>query len=81
MTLECFETPDQYHSHLGQILKEHRDLLTAIRDKDADRAESLAKAHANLARQRVTDTLIHSLSSKMDVGLAGVQGDWSTRHV
>jgi DNA-binding GntR family transcriptional regulator len=41
--------------HLGVIMRDHRGILAAVRAGDADRAEALAKAHAELFRARVTE--------------------------
>lgn len=67
MTYEAYKTEQAYRTHVGNIMDEHRELVEAIRRKDADKAEQLAKSHANLARKRVTETLTQSLTDDMEV--------------
>ena len=69
MTNECFPNEDAYRNHVGEIVREHRELVEAIRGHDADRAEELARSHADLARKRVSESLTQSMSPAMDVRL------------
>ena len=61
MTYVCYGSKREYHSHLDSILREHRDMVAAIRGGAADLADELAASHANLARIRVTSYLGSSL--------------------
>jgi len=70
MSYEAYTTAHAYHSHVGNIRQEHRELVQAIRVKDADRAERLARSHANLARKRVTETLTQSLTDEMAIAIS-----------
>lgn len=53
MAYECYGSVAAYDDHLGDILREHRDLVTAIANRDAARAATLADSHSELARKRV----------------------------
>jgi DNA-binding GntR family transcriptional regulator len=57
MAYVCYGSKREYHSHLESILREHRGMVAAIRDREADVADDLAASHANLARIRVTSYL------------------------
>jgi len=70
MTNECFPSEQAYRDHVGAIVREHRELVEAIRDHDADRAEELARSHANLARKRVSESLTQTITPAMDVRLS-----------
>jgi DNA-binding GntR family transcriptional regulator len=70
MAYECFDSEKAYQAHLGAIMKEHREMVAAIREQDADRAEELGRSHANLARRRVSDRLTQSPDTIMSVSLA-----------
>jgi DNA-binding GntR family transcriptional regulator len=69
MTNECFPSEQAYRDHVGAILREHRELVEAIRDRDAERAEELARSHADLARKRVSESLTQTIAPSMDVKL------------
>ncbi|BCQ58001.1 GntR family transcriptional regulator [Burkholderia gladioli] len=60
MSYETFPTAEARRSHLDNILREHREILDAIRKQDADRAEDLACSHTGLARKRVTEYISQS---------------------
>ena len=70
MTNECFPSEPAYRDHVGAIVREHCELVDAIRDRDADRAEELARSHANLARKRVSESLTQTITPAMDVRLS-----------
>ena len=69
MTFECFVTENAYQAHVDDIVLEHVLMIEAIRGRDADRAEALARSHANLARKRVAETFSQGLSPAFDVRL------------
>lgn len=71
MTYQAYPSEEAYRSHVGNILREHREIVEAIRESNADRAEALARSHADLARKRVSETLTQSLTAKMDIALGG----------
>jgi len=69
MTNECFPSERAYRDHVNNIVREHRGLVEAIRDRDADRAEELARSHADLARKRVSESLTQTITPAMQVRL------------
>jgi DNA-binding GntR family transcriptional regulator len=69
MTNERFPTERAYRDHVNNIVREHRGLVEAIRDRDADRAEELARSHADLARKRVSESLTQTITPAMQVRL------------
>jgi DNA-binding GntR family transcriptional regulator len=69
MTFECFVTENAYQAHVENIVREHVLMIEAIREKDADGAEALARSHANLARKRVAETFSQGLSPAFDLRL------------
>jgi DNA-binding GntR family transcriptional regulator len=69
MTNECFTSEQAYRDHVGNIVREHHEMVEAIRDRDADRAEELARSHADLARKRVSESLTQTITPSMDVRL------------
>jgi DNA-binding GntR family transcriptional regulator len=69
MTNECFASEQAYRDHVGNIVREHREMVEAIRDRDADRAEELARSHADLARKRVSESLTQTITPSMDIRL------------
>ena len=71
MTYRAYSSEEAYLAHVGNILREHDEMVEAIERSDPDRAEELARSHANLARKRVSETLIQSLTEKMQVNLGG----------
>ncbi|MDI4231823.1 GntR family transcriptional regulator [Bradyrhizobium sp. Arg237L] len=75
MTSECFPTERSYRSHVGQIVREHRELVEAIRERDGDRAEELARSHADLARKRVSESLTQTMTPAMEIRLGDQAAD------
>jgi DNA-binding GntR family transcriptional regulator len=75
MTSECFPTERSYRSHVGEIVREHRELVEAIRQRDGDRAEELARSHADLARKRVSESLTQTMTPAMEVRLGDQVAD------
>lgn len=53
--------------HLGTIIREHREMVAAIRSGDAERAEALGRAHAELFRCRVAEYIQGSAAAEIDV--------------
>ncbi len=74
MAYECYGSEAAYAAHLAQILREHRELVRVIADRDAARAASLADSHSNLARKRVSAYLSRNSTRSIAVpGEAGVR--------
>ncbi|WP_296581983.1 GntR family transcriptional regulator [Xanthobacter sp.] len=71
MTYDCFSTEEAYDAHIGNIIREHREMVEAIRARDADRADALGSSHAGLARKRVSECLTQSMLSDMELPLGG----------
>ena len=69
MTFECFVTENAYQAHIDDIVREHLQMIEAIRQRDADAAEALARSHTNLARKRVAETFSQGLPSAFDIRL------------
>ena len=72
MTYDCFPTEEAYGAHVGNIIREHREMVEAIRARDGDRADALGSSHAGLARKRVSECLTQSMLSEMELPLGGV---------
>lgn len=70
MNVAFYSSAEQHKSHVDNILAEHVDIIEAIRARDADRAEALAKSHTDLARKRITETMTQSLTPEMELRLA-----------
>jgi DNA-binding GntR family transcriptional regulator len=70
MTNECFASEQAYRDHVGAIVREHRELVEAIQNHDADRAEELARSHADLARKRVSESLTQTITPAMNIRLS-----------
>jgi DNA-binding GntR family transcriptional regulator len=66
---EHFASPDAYHGHLDTILAEHGSMVTAIREGDADKADALARSHADLGRQRIQDVIARGMHGALDITL------------
>jgi DNA-binding GntR family transcriptional regulator len=69
MTNDCFPSEQAYRDHVGAIVREHRELVDAIRTRNADRAEQLARSHADLARKRVSESLTQTMTPAMEIRL------------
>lgn len=72
MTYDCFASEDAYRAHVGTIMREHTEMVEAIRARDADRADALGSSHAGLARKRVSETLTQSMLTEMELPLGGL---------
>lgn len=66
---EHFASQVAYRAHLNMILAEHVAMVSAIRNRDAENADALARSHADLGRQRIQDLLARGLSSALDIML------------
>lgn len=55
---ESARADERLESHLRKTMADHRKMLEAIRDADPDIAERVARAHVELFRGRVADTLM-----------------------
>jgi len=54
MAYDCYGSGDAYERHVGDILREHQQLVKAISERDDQTATRLADSHSNLARKRVS---------------------------
>lgn len=70
---ECFVSMAAYREHNDSVLRDHKEIVEAIRAGDADRTEALGRRHAELGRLRIMDTLARDVSGKWDIDL-GQQG-------
>lgn len=59
---DSFPSGQNYQEHLATIASEHEALVSAIRDRDMQRADDIARQHAILARRRITQALSHGLA-------------------
>lgn len=66
---EHFASQDAYQKHLDTVLGEHVAMVAAIRERESDRADALARSHADLGRQRIRDVFTRGLSSELDIAL------------
>jgi len=66
---EHFASQDAYQIHLDTVLAEHIAMVDAIRKRDAEKADALARSHADLGRQRIRDVLARGVSSALDIAL------------
>jgi DNA-binding GntR family transcriptional regulator len=60
MSYEAFDSDEGYTAHLDNIVREHREMLEALIDRNADRADQLGHSHTNLARKRTGDFIASS---------------------
>lgn len=67
---ECFVSPAAHREHNDKVLRDHDEIVEAIRSRDADRAEALGRRHAELGRLRIMDTLARDVSGPWDIDLA-----------
>jgi DNA-binding GntR family transcriptional regulator len=61
MAYECYGSAEAFEDHMARIVREHHEIVAAIRRKDADAAERLAASHSGLARKRVLEYLSVSM--------------------
>jgi DNA-binding GntR family transcriptional regulator len=67
MAYECYGSADAYEAHMANIVKEHRELVSAIEQRDVETASRLSDSHSDLARQRVSDYLTRNLTRGLGV--------------
>jgi DNA-binding GntR family transcriptional regulator len=48
----------------ADIIREHREIVAALRERDAERAETVSRAHVQRARQNVTKSALEMSSSR-----------------
>jgi len=72
MFVESFPREDDYIVHLGKIVAEHRQIFVAIEAGDADAADRIALAHAQLAKARIVEALTANLSHVLEIDFAGL---------
>lgn len=68
MAYVCYGSKNAYRAHLDAILREHRAMVVAIRNREGDTADDLAASHANLARTRVTSYLESGIGGAIPLG-------------
>ena len=71
MARDYYPSKERHTAHMESILREHCEMVDAIRDRNADRSEALARSHTTLARKRVSETLTESLLPGMDIDFGG----------
>ncbi|MHB0773026.1 GntR family transcriptional regulator [Bradyrhizobium sp. 1.29L] len=74
LSRQCFEvgdnTTDQFEAHISQIVADHRDLFTAIEQRNPDEADQIAWRHSDLFRDRVARQLLGPPNTLSIVDLA-----------
>jgi len=73
MAYEAYGSVEAHDRHVSEILREHRELLEAIAQHDAARAERLAGSHSGLARKRVTEYISLNRAGDIHVALSAGQ--------
>lgn len=71
---ECFISPEAHRAHNDRVLDDHRAIVAALSARDPDRAEKLARQHAELGRLRIMDTLARDVTGPWDISLAEPAG-------
>lgn len=64
---ESARADERLESHLRKTMDDHRQMLDTIRDADPEAAERVARAHVELFRGRVADTL---MSTRLTDGIS-----------
>ena len=64
-----FASQDAFQKHLDTIQAEHSAMVAAIRERDAETADALARSHADPGRQRIQDVLARGVNSMLDISL------------
>jgi DNA-binding GntR family transcriptional regulator len=57
-----YQTQDSYRGFVDHVVEEHRQMIDAIRDRDAAAAEQAAKAHTDHTRARFSEFLFEGFS-------------------
>lgn len=65
---ESFLSHDAYETHLETIVGQHAELVTAIRNRDAEEADAVGARHAMLSRMRITQALTESIPTGLNLG-------------
>jgi DNA-binding GntR family transcriptional regulator len=68
MAYESYGSREAFEDHVRKIVDEHRLIVEAIRNRDADKAEILATSHSGLARKRVLEYLSVSFVDGLPIG-------------
>ena len=66
---ECFVSAEAHRVHNDRVLEDHREIVAALHDRDPERAERLARQHAELGRLRIMDTLARDVMGPWDIDL------------
>lgn len=69
-TPECFVSSAAHREHNDKVLRDHTEIVEAIRAGEPGRAEDAARRHAELGRLRIMDTLARDVTGKWDIDLA-----------
>lgn len=72
-TPACFVSPAAHREHNEKVLRDHAEIVVAIRNGDAALADALARRHAELGRLRIMDTLARDLTGLWDIDLSQQQ--------
>ena len=67
---ECFTSAEAHREHNDRVLVDHREIVAALRERDADRSEAVARQHADLGRLRIMDTLARDVTGVWDINFA-----------
>lgn len=66
---DSFTSADRYQGHLDRIISDHREMVSAIEAADPDRAEAVARSHAELARCRITEAVTGGEGPQFDLSI------------
>lgn len=69
-TRDYFLSEQAYRAHNDRVLEDHRAIVEALRTRDPEQAETLARQHAELGRLRIMDTLARDVTGPWDIDLA-----------
>lgn len=75
MLMDYYPDAAAYNAHTARIRSEHREIVQAIRDQDADAADDWAQKHSELARKRVAEVLLSSIGSSGNLNLTTKPGE------
>ena len=65
----CFASPNEHREHNDRVLRDHRDIVRALRDRDPEFADALGRRHAELGRLRIMDSLARDTTGPWDIDL------------
>ena len=62
-----YQSHDSFRGFVERVVSEHRQMIQAIRDRDAAAAEAVAKAHTDHTRARFSEFLFEGFSTNASV--------------